>query len=230
MTCSLPASGNAESPLQYRECIVTGGLRHGVGILGTWTDRNRDNLYIFPKRQLHNLTHLTLGNCAHLRSVDIEDIIDMQYLPRLEYLEIKAPMDALEPIYSGLFSRSTFRHLRIPASYIYAQFRVRHDKAGATPYNLDTLELDYIDGNNNPLVNIDLIWDAVDEGRFENLRRVRLDRRLTYMKVWPSGDEAADDQNNFGDFNQYLKALAREDGAGARYTEDEAGIRIFNYG
>ena len=152
-----------------------------------------------------------------------EAIIDKQYLPKLEYLEIKAPMEALEA-YRGFtlaaFSIGTFRHLRIPASYLCRYFEVPREWLAAKPYNLDTLELEYLDGRHNPQIRVDLIWDAVDEGPFKNLRRVRMDRRLIPTIV-------TDDVYDFEDFNQYLKALAREDGAGARYTEDEAGIRMF---
>ena len=212
-------------PENLRKCVVTGGLKSGNFTEGAWTDRNHDPVYYLPKRQPHNLTHLTISNCDQLWASDIEAIVNMEYLPKLEYLNIQGPMFQLVrwPIDSHIFSISTLRHLRTPARFISGMFKGPREWSGSGPYPLDTLELDHEDFSATGMEPIvyDWMWDAIAEGPFKNLRRVGVDRRL----VHPYYLEPDHDQ-----FAQYLKALAREDGKTARYTEDQAGVWIFGGG
>ena len=200
-------------PDRLQKCVVTGGL----------TSENR-NQYSFPQRRPHNLTHLTIGNCNMLSASDVEAIVSKQYLPKLEYLWINQKIDA-GPQGSKLLSTTTIRHLRIPASFTWAILQDSFDGNTARPHNLDTLELDigfcipnwhvpYVDS----YINTDVIWDAVAEGRLGNLRRMFF--HVQSLEPWSK-------ERDRNEFSEYLKALAREDGTEARFTEDEAGLRTF---
>ena len=147
-----------------------------------------------------------------------------QYLPKLEYLWIDQNID-IGPQGSKLLSITAIRHLRIPASFTWAILQDSSDRSTARPHNLDTLELDvgyftatwdrpYV----NTYINTDVIWDAVAEGSLGNLRRMFV--HVQSLDPWST-------ERDRKEFNAYLKALAREDGNKARFTEDEAGLRTF---
>ena len=199
-------------PERLQKCVVTGGL----------TSENR-NLYSFPQRRPHNLTHLTIGNCGMLSASDVEAIVSKAYLPKLEYLWINQNID-MGPQGIKLLSTTTIRHLRIPASFTWAILQDSSDRSTARPHNLDTLELDmgYFHSWHRPYVktsiNTDTVWDAVAEGSLGNLRR---------MLVHVHSLDALSTERDREEFDEYLKALAREDGNQARFTEDQAGLRTF---
>ena len=217
-------------PENLETCIITGGLKSGYHIIpGVWTDRNRDGRYVFPKRQPHNLRRLIVGNCDQIMTFDIESIISSKYLPRLELLKIVPPMEQLLrwPIgserrihQSNPLACSNIRQLDIPIDYIsYELLSSGHPKGPDHAYTLDTLHLRYINSSKEsyPALNSDIIFDAVAEGPFKNLRRLTMPRRLQETLNATSDAEL---------LNQFLKALAREDGKKAMYTDEEAGIRI----
>lgn len=144
------------------------------------------------------------------------------YSINLEYLKIGNHMSALrnDPLDGILGILGSLRHLSIPVDYITGFFF--WGKSKEDPYLLETIELDCIwpAGNQAEAINSDVIWDAVADGAFGRLRRVNLARRLEMPVVTGLGE-------NSEELNQLLKALAREDGSQARYSEDQAGVRIF---
>ena len=149
-------------------------------------------------------------------------------LPKLEYLEIQAPMNELQkiPLESHFLTLGTFRHLKIPVEFISSSifghgYPHPHPKGPGNSFVLDTLELDCIEPRQRTWshINADMIWDAVAEGALGNLRK---------LKVHRSVDASLSEKSKEADaIDQFLKALAREDGAKAKYSEDQAGVWIF---
>ena len=70
-------------------------------------------------------------------------------------------------------------------------------------------------------VTPDLLWDALETGRFGNLRRVRLNQTLRWTRF-------RDWKQEVKDIDAFLKALAREDGSNATITEADAGVTILS--
>ena len=198
-------------PIGLRECIVSGGLKSY-------------NIDEGPKlkRLPFNLTHLTIGNCDQLQPYDIVRIVGRLYMPKLEYLKLEKPMALAMGMQIGckLLATSNIRHLCAPIEFLSPDFwtGLSLGKFNAS-CSLDTLELDFsLDRFYENFVNFDGIFDAVSDGYLGNLRRLNLHRKLapTLGNVFES------------DFlNDYLKALAREDEDGAKYSEDQAGIWLF---
>lgn len=173
---------------------------------------------------LLSLTRLTIGNCDQLRPWDIVKLVGKLSMPKLEYLKLKAPMNLAMEMRFGcsLLATSNIRHLCAPMDFLDLDFWTGdHHVDSSAPYTLDTLELDQFASSEGPLtsfVNFDTIFDVVSDGHFGNLRKLNLHRYL----VQTLGTDSESDS-----LNDYLKALAREDEEGARYSEDQAGIWLF---
>ena len=176
------------------------------------------------KRLPFSLTHLTIGNCDQLQPWGIVRIVGRLYMPKLEYLKLEKPMALVMDMRFGcnLLGASNIRHLCAPIDFLSPDFWTGHHLGNSSrSCSLDTLELDFdtsLDRFYVNFVNFDSIFDAVSDGYLGSLRRLNLHRKLapTLGKVSES------------DFlNDYLKALAREDGDGAKYSEDQAGIWLF---
>ena len=202
-------------PPRVKELLVFGGLNDGT-TLRPLKDR-------FPTVTQPSLTRLTIGNCPRLRSHDVRAILEF-YSQNLESLNIDKHMDTLrhEPLDGILAFLKSLRHLTIPVDYItHHFFWADSGRSRDNPYPLETIKLDcfWPASNQVEAINSDLIWDAVADGAFGRLRRVILDRRLELPVVTGLGE-------NSEELNQLLKALAREDGPGGRYSEDQAGVWI----
>ena len=148
--------------------------------------------------------------------------MSQHYLPKLEYLWIgQGTLIETGLPGSKLLSKTAIRHLRIPGYYLWAILQDSFDRSTARPHNLDTLELDT--GCFHPTwlptyIDIDGIWDAVAEGSLGNLRR---------LLVHPGSSNQEIQDRDRREFSEYLKALAREDGNKARFTEDQVGLQTF---
>ena len=216
-----PRSGSTDvrtflgtAPNGLKEVYVNGGLQDGL-LLYTINKPLSNQIEPLP------LTRLTIGNCPKLSKHGVWAIVE-HYSVNLEYLKIGNHMTALrnDPLDGILEILSSLRHLSIPVDYITGFFFWGRSKED--PYPLETIKLDCIwpAGNQAEAINSDVIWDAVADGGFGRLRRVNLARRLEMPVVTGLGE-------NSEELNQLLKALAREDGFQARYSEDQAGVRIF---
>ena len=171
-----------------------------------------------------SLTRLTIGNCDQLRPSDIVWMVGKVYMPELEYLKLKKPMALVMQscLGSSLLAASNIRHLCVPVEFLDFDFWTeKHHGDFSASYSLDTLELDAFSSTIRlfePFVHFDMIFDAVSDGHFGNLRRLKVHRDLA---PWLGTD------SDFRILNDYLKALAREDEEGAKYSEDRAGISLF---
>ena len=217
-------------PQSLQECIVRGGLRGTYNLgAGSWLDTKHNSLYIPPKRQSHNLVRLTVGNCD-LGSFDITRLVSSDYLPRLKYLKVVQPMKALQanPFRaewtipeSNPLAKSSIRHLDVPIEYLSPSVCQNAKSAAHTKlYLLETLRLRDTNEDlpwDQEAWDFALISDAVDEGPFKRLRRISMPRTLFEYLSKDSDPQELD---------QFMKALAREDGEQSKYTEDEAGVRI----
>ena len=202
-------------PPRVRELLVFGGLNDGT---------TSPPLKAGPPNTIQpSLTRLAIGNCPRLTSHGVRAILEF-YSRNLESLKFENHMDTLrhEPLDGILAFLKSLRHLTIPVDYItHHFFWPDSGRSGDNPYPLETIRLDCFCPAHNQLeaINSDLIWYAVDGGAFGRLRRVILDRRLELPVVTGLGE-------NSEELNQLLKALAREDGPGGRYSEDQAGVWI----
>lgn len=149
-------------------------------------------------------------------------------MPNLEYLKVEEPMAQFRDFHFGsdLLSSTGIRHLCVPVDFLHSSFWIDLDLIDLsddgfdgydTSNNLDTLELDFVRPPYH-FLDFDRIFDSVADGPFGKLRRLNLHRTLAQ-------ELGAVAELEF--LNDYLKALAREDGEGARYNEDQAGIRLF---
>ena len=218
-----PRSGVCEAdhfldhvPSGVKELLVCGGLQGGP------LDYAFISLRPLPTQPC--LTRLTIGNCPKLTSNGVWTIL-RHYSLTLEFLKLEKHMEVLrhEPLDGILAILSSLRHLSIPVDYITDRFFwVNYGRSKNDPYPLEILKLDcfWPAGNQVEAINSDLIWDAVADGAFGLLRRVILDRRLELPVVTGLGE-------NSEELNQLLKALAREDGPKARYSESQAGVWVF---
>jgi len=216
-----PRSGSTDAetflgtvPIGLKDVHVNGGLQDGLLL-------HDINKRLTTQIEPLTLTRLTIGNCPKLSKDGVWTIVE-HYSINLEYLKIGNHMSALrnDPLDGILGILGSLRHLSIPVDYITGFFF--WGKSKDDPYLLETIELDCIwpAGNQAEAINSDVIWDAVADGAFGRLRRVNLARRLEMPVVTGLGE-------NSEELNQLLKALAREDGSQARYSEDQAGVRIF---
>lgn len=122
------------------------------------------------------------------------------------------------PLSPKLLQDSNIRHFSVPISFIsIAFFRMLNLEGCRYPCSLDTLHLDSIVSQEYVCIGsyLDSLWDAIADGQLGNLRRVNIH--------WPLA-HANQDTITFDELNQYLKALAREDGQKAKFTEDQAGL------
>lgn len=216
-----PRSGSTDAetfigtvPIGLKDVHVNGGLQDGLLL-------HDINKRLTTQIEPLTLTRLTIGNCPKLSKDGVWTIVE-HYSINLEYLKIGNHMSALrnDPLDGILGILGSLRHLSIPVDYITGFFF--WGKSKDDPYLLETIELDCIwpAGNQAEAINSDVIWDAVADGAFGRLRRVNLARRLEMPVVTGLGETSEE-------LNQLLKALAREDGSQARYSEDQAGVRIF---
>jgi len=219
-----PRSGSTDArtflgtvTIGLKDVHVNGGLQDGLLL-------HAINKRLSKQIEPLSLTRLTIGNCPKLSKDGVWAIVE-HYSINLEYLKIGNHMTSLrnDPLDGILEILGSLRHLSIPVDYITGFFFGGNwGKSKENPYLLETVELDCIwpAGNQAEAINSDVIWDAVADGAFGRLRRVTLARRLEMPVVTGLGE-------NSEELNQLLKALAREDGSQARYSEDQAGVRIF---
>ena len=199
--------------------MVSGGLKSS----NKAELRNPDDASQLNHR-LFSLTRLTIGNCDQLWPSSIVWMVGKVYMPNLEYLKLKKSMALAMRFFldSSLLAASNIRHLCVPVDFLGMDFcKQKHHGDFSAAYSLDTLELDAVANSDRlftPFGNFDLIFDAVSDGHFGNLRRLKLHRDLA-LRLGTSSD--------FDILNDYLKALAREDEEGAKYSEDQAGISLF---
>ena len=197
-------------PGGVQECIVTGGLR-------SYNAKERLALgeFAYAIHPPTTLTRFTIGNCDQLRLQDIEWIVATNNMPHLEYLEVEKQIPRVmdELFTSSLLRTSNIRHLCVPLDLLSLNFWLGDPVAGFVSC-IDTLESDCVRCPEYPL-DWDLIFDAVADGQFRNLRRLNLHRDLAQKLGTVAGSN---------ELNLYLKALAREDGKDAKYSENQAGI------
>ena len=205
-------------PEGLRECVVTGGVR-------SWSheDTRRFSKGFYPRWHPYTLTRLIISNCDQLQLHDIECMVVKDWMPNLEYLKVEKQMTRIRGRQFGgsLLGDTNIRHLWVPLDCLSLDFWTG-DESGSFTSCLDTLELDYPRSHirlpSGSRLDFDLIFDKVADGNLRNLRRLGLHRALAQKLGTVKESEF---------LNEYLKALAREDEEGAKYSEDQAGIWLF---
>ena len=196
-------------PSRLREIHVSGGIH----------DESAHCLTTLPP----SVSHLSIGNCPHLSMVSIRPILSVKG-PQLLYLEIVAPIPALtlspKPLNNILGLLPNLRRLKISLDFIsLACFDVQMVMTSILP--LREIDLDCFDPAECELLTAeDVSYGISNTHTWGNLRKVRIHRRLGWTKTQCA-------KRSVGELDEYLKALAKEDGPGAEIKEHEAGVIFF---
>ena len=200
MTCTWPVT--------LRELHISGGIH----------DEALVSLGSLPP----SLSHLRIGNCAHLSSLSIGILLQTKG-PQLQHLEIIAPIPALSrtlPSLSDYMEHApNLLYLKISADFLW----------------YSNIFKERVDGDHCPLKQIDIdcfdpaacdfdasdLWAVIAcESRFGRVRKVGIHRRLGWA-------DTREGKEQVKDLDDMLKALAREDGPNAEVKEDDAGVVLF---
>ena len=186
----------------------------------------RDESIIYFSTLPDTLTHLTFGDCPNLSSAFIRPLLTVLG-PHLHYLRIDSNLPKLKNVFSSMSSLYNIldllpilRHLTVRVGYICRFFFVSGKIYSLlNPHVLESLQLSCLESND---ITSDVVWDAVEDGPFKNLRRLRVSRKLG----WTRDDEG---KRSVKELSELLQALAREDrGDGASDDEVAAGVWEFD--
>lgn len=112
------------------------------------------------------------------------------------------------------------KYLKISLDLIGDYFFGSVDK----PACLRRLDLDCFDTPAANNVNPDRIWDAIADGGFGTLRVLGVHRKVLGIGM---ADFGTGQNGMLDEIDEYLKALAREDGKNAEVSEKDAGVVLF---
>ena len=138
---------------------------------------------------------------------------------QLRYLAITAPMPMLgESINYVLDHTPNLFRLRISFDLLSPEF-FDAEMSRSDTWRVRVLDLDCFDQSISEF-ETSILWHAIDSGVFQNLRKVRLSKRLG----WTDTERG---KRGVREIDDLLKALAREDGSGAEIEEADAGVVLF---
>ena len=199
-------------PPKLRKLQIAGGIR--------------DESILYFSTIPSTLTHLDIGDCPHLSMAFIKPLFTVLG-PHLQHLRIDSKLPKLSwySLDCILDDLRSLRHLNVAADYICEHFfgsERRYDPNH--PYLLESLQLSCRDSSvltENHNVIGDVVWNAVVDGPFRNLRRLRLCQKLG----WTRDEEG---RRSVKELSALLEALAREDRDRNALDEGvEAGVWVF---
>ena len=166
------------------------------------------------------LSNLSISNCPHLDAESLFDLLET-LSPQLSKLSLLAPIPSIRyhpDLYNILNVLTNLTHLRLSVDLIYEPFFLYYLEYNPALASLTRLDLDCFDPDYCTQVNLLVLFDCLGYGMFAKVRVLGVHPKL--------GWNASHYGKDLEDVSDLLKALAREDEAGAGIPECEAGVLV----